>query len=234
MIRPPTPPPQKPLQRSRAPLLWLVLGAGGILAALAAGGTYLAMHDRAGMPGWTEARLGPARLIFSTDYARFASERLGGDMEQIDLAAQFPDFRAAGEIKGLTPGSDLTIRSENIVFLTLTPAGRGLDPSERMAKLYARFLEPEEWSHPGGLVMRRFVPGSPFDKEDLYLTPPEGKAFTARCLRPAPVPDGLPDACIHDLRLGSLNVQLRFSPARLVDWEALTQGARQLVTRMLR
>ena len=236
MIRPPplkVKPDAEPPERLRGYGL-VFASVALVLLLLAAGGFYLAMRDTGAALGRTEVRLGGTRLSFDAAFARFASERVGGDMEQVDLAVSFPDFAPAGEIKGLTPQSDLLSRQEKLLFLTLTLAGKTLDPAERTAKLYARFLEPEEWSQAGGLVMRRFVPGSPFESEDLYLTPPEGKAFAARCMRPAASADGLPDSCIHDFRLGALNVQLRFSPARLADWEALGTGARLLVARMLR
>ena len=235
MIRKPPPLSQSPsLLRQGSRLRLLTFAAVAMLvAALAFGACYLMRGPAAGT-GRIQVTLGDIRLAFDADYARFLPERSGGKMEQVDLAAQFPDFAPAGEIRGLTPASDLAALQERVIFLTLTPARKGIDPSGRTALLYARFLEPEEWSHPGGLIMRRFVAGSPFANEDLYLTPPEGRIFAARCARPAASPDGLPDACLHEFTIGALNVQLRFSPARLADWEALTQGARQLVARMLR
>ena len=211
----------------------LLVSAALLLASLGLGGYYL-WQRAAPAAGQIQVTLGAVRLAFDARYARFLSERAGGQMDQVDLAAHFPDFAPAGEITGLSPTSDMTIRHELLVFLTLSPIAKGLDPAERVTMLYARFLEDEEWSHPGGLVMRRFVAGSPFANEDLYLTPPEGKLFAARCARPSSQPDGLPDTCLHEFRLGGLNAQLRFAPARLADWDAMTQGARQLVARMLR
>lgn len=227
--------PQPPPQRQGRGGLGFVLLVSGALLLLPLGLCVIYLWQRSGpAAGQIQVTLGAVRLAFDARYARFLPGRAGGQLDQVDLAAHFPDFAPAGEINGLSPSSDMAARHELQVFLTLTPIAKGLDPAERVSKLYARFLEEEEWSHPGGLVMRRFAAGSPFANEDLYLTPPEGKLFAARCARPASQPDGLPDTCLHEFRLGGLNVQLRFSPARLADWDAMTEGARQLVARMLR
>ena len=179
-----------------------------------------------------EVIIGQTRLVFAPDYARFAAARAGGHFERLDLAASFPDFAPAGVITGASPALDIRARAEHTLFVTLTPADTAVSAADRPVKLYARFLEKEEWSHPGGLVMRRFSAGSPFDNEDLYMAPPEGRLFSARCMRPATSPDGLPDTCIHEFEFNRLNVQLRFSPALLAEWETLSEGARRLVEGM--
>ena len=235
MIRQPPPQPTRH-RRPKGGGRWIVIGVALtalVMAAAALGLPSLRSRGDASAAR-TDVSIGGIRLNFDPGLARASSDPPGGAVEALDLAAMFPDFSPAGASTGLTAASDPNARLERTVFLTITAAGKDIDPAERTGKLYGRFLEPEEWSHPGGLVMRRFVAGSPFEGEDLYLTPPEGKIFAARCMRPAAAADGLPDACLHDFRHGGLNVQLRFSPARLADWEILTQGARALVTRMRR
>ena len=46
-----------------------------------------------------------------------------------------------------------------------------------------RFLEPDGWSHPGGLIARAFQAGSPFEGQELYFVAPEGRVFAARCAK---------------------------------------------------
>ena len=101
-------------------------------------------------------------------------------------------------------------------------------------KLYARFLEQTAWNNPGGLIMRRFEKGSPYEREDLYLAPPEGRIFAARCMRPSQPPDGLPNTCITEFRLRGLDAQLRFVPDLLPEWERLMDGARGLIESLAR
>jgi hypothetical protein len=234
MIRPSASSYQTAPQRRGKGALGAVLTGCIAVVLLALGGLWLLTRTPPHAGGKTQTQLGAVALAYDAAYARFEPERAGGRLEQIDLAANFPDFGPAGEVQSLPPSSDLLARQARTVFLTLTPAGAGLDPAERMEKLYQRFLDGEEWSHPGGLTMKRFAAGSPFANEDLYFTAPEGRLFAARCARPAASPDGLPDACLYEFRQNGVNALLRFAPARLADWEQLAQGARQFLARMQR
>ena len=176
--------------------------------------------------GFVDARVNTTLLRVNLAYAR-DGEIAGGEQSQLDLAARFPDFRPLSLEK---PRLD----NEMAVFLRLSPQDISLDPGERVARLYARFLEKDAWSHPGGLQARRFEKGSPFEREELYIAPPEGRLFAARCMRPAQPPDGLPNTCITEIRMRGLDVQVRFAPELLPDWEQLMAGARGLVESMAR
>ena len=173
-------------------------------------------------PAIAEAHLGKVRLRYEPRYARPSDSWSSHADDHLELVAAMPDFTPAGDAIARLP-------PETLVFLTLEPAGATLDPSERPTRLYARFLDTEVWSHPGGLIMRRFVPDSPYVNEDLYMAPPEGSAFFARCMRPAPIPDGLPNNCISEMRVAGLDIQMRFSPEQLASWERMVAGARLLV-----
>jgi hypothetical protein len=73
--------------------------------------------------------------------------------------------------------------------------------------------------------MRRFEPGSPYELELLYLAPPEGRDFFARCpRRDAGFLGSAP--CLWALRWKNLDVEARFSAALLRDWEELARGLR--------
>ena len=172
-------------------------------------------------PAVAEARLGNIHLRYDSRYLRSPGERSNPGGDRLELVAAMPDFTPAGDrMFGLPP--------ENLVFLTLEPAGTTLDPSERPARLYARFLEEEIWSHPGDLIMRRFVADSPYEHEDLYMAPPEGRAFFARCMHPSPAPDRLQNSCISEMRVAGLDIQMRFSPEQLAFWDRMVIGARLL------
>ena len=115
-----------------------------------------------------------------------------------------------------------------MVFVTLKPADSSLDPAERTAKLYQRFLVETSWSHPGGLIARAFQDGSPFEGDELYYVAPEGREFAARCRRPDPERK-TPNTCLYDFRLGDLDVEMRFSAGLLAQWVELKAGARGLI-----
>jgi len=146
----------------------------------------------------------------------------------LELVADFPGFEPAGGFADVNAATDLDNRFAHVVFIALRPADPALDPAERMARLYERFLDENSWSHPGGLIARAFVDGSPFEGDELYYVAPEGREFAARCRRPDPSRK-TPNTCIAEFRLGAIDVELRFAAALLSQWSALEQGARRLI-----
>jgi hypothetical protein len=200
--------------------LWAVAG----LAALGAGGlAFSALLRPAPDPGLRQVSVGSAIFALKGGYLRPSSRD-----EELDLAAFYPGFAPAADSSDVTKQTDLGERFQRTVFITIRPADTSLDPAERLTKLYARFLESDEWSHPGGLVARAFQKGSPFENEELYFAAPEGRAFAARCQQPDQTRK-TPNTCAYDFRVKDLDVELRFSAALLSEWEALNAGARGLI-----
>ena len=146
----------------------------------------------------------------------------------VELAAFFPDFAPAGRFDEIDARTDLDKRFQRLVFLELRPADKSIDPAERTARLYVRFLSETWWSHPGGLLAREFEPGSPFEDDELYYSPPDGRDFAARCHRPDP-DRKTPNTCLAAFRSGAIDAELRFSAALLSDWRTLIGNARGLI-----
>ena len=214
----------------RAGALLLAVAAGLAAAGVAGGGVWLALRegrDRGAAGDLADARLDAVRLVYPAALARAGAGRRGGALETLDLAATWPGLEPLPQRR---PGAPEPAQ----VFISVRPQTAAIDPAERPVKLYARFFAPEIWSEPGGLVMRRFEPGSPYAREELFLVPPEGRAFSARCTRPAQPADGLPETCVSQMWIKGLEVQVRFAPALLPEWEALQGGARRLVEGMVR
>jgi hypothetical protein len=168
------------------------------------------------------ATVGGERLTLASAYLR--PNRDGA----AELVAFFPDFTPAGGFVDIAAATDLDDRFARLVFIWLKPADPALDPAERTARLYQRFLDENSWSHPGGLVARAFVDGSPFEGDELFYVAPEGRDFAARCRRPDPARK-TPNTCIAEFRLGDLDVELRFAASLLSQWSALKEGARGLI-----
>lgn len=210
-----------PGQRARKLILISTLAAIAIAAALVG----LRIAERSAPTNPRDAMIGETRLSVPPALARFPVGRGGGVLERLDISVTFPAFTPAGD--GAEAGKD-------IVFITLTASDRTVDPADRPVTLYARFLEEEIVERPDGLAMRHFQPGSPYDFEDLYIAPPEGRAFAARCTRPKQPADGLPETCLTDLRIGALDAQIRYAPELLPQWEPLIAGARKLIGEMRR
>lgn len=209
-----------------------MMAIAALVLALAGAAIWLLLDD-ASQPGTPVAvQVGPVNLIIPRGYIRTAHVRNGGYATELELAASAADFRPPQ--KGVKVDAETVDTWARTVFFAVTPSDGSLNPAERTSKLYARFFEPGDWSHPGGLVMRRFEKGSPYEKEELYMAPPEGRLFAARCLRPRQPPDGLPNTCIAEFRMNGLDIRMRFSPDRLADWEKLMQGSKGLIKSFLR
>ncbi|GGG27540.1 hypothetical protein [Chelatococcus composti] len=200
-------------------LLRLSLAAAAAGAAVLAGVSLLrpAASPHKPTPARIDYELAGHILRVPAAWLRETMDPAGGPVQRLDLAIPWP--HAAG-------GSE-----KEIVAVTLVPADAALDPVERPAKLYMRFLAPESWPAPGGLVLRRFRAGSPYEGEELYLTPPDGRRFFARCARPA-ASDVVAPLCTTVMRLAGIDVVLRFGPERLADWPRLRSGAERLMQLM--
>jgi hypothetical protein len=218
------------MQRGRSIVLFaLVIALGGLGWAA----YVLLPQSFSGAPArMVEVSVGPALLRLDPSYLRRPEDREGGRLGELVIAANFDSFRPAPPIGPLRPG--MMQADPNLIVMTVRPSDPALDPADRTAKLYARFLESDTWSNPGGLVMRRFTKSSPYASEELYIAPPEGRQFAARCMRPVQPHDGLPDTCIAETRVQNLDVNIRFSPDLLVDWDKLLRGVQGLVLSMER
>jgi len=200
-----------------------------MLAALAlAVGVVFAVRTPAGPEDFAPVKVTVAGVPLTLDprLARAPSDLARPALEEIDLVFAMPDFAPAGRGAGAKAG-DASIAK--LVFMTLRRVDDKIEPREKPARLYARFLSPAVEAHPAGLILRRFEPGGPYDGEQLYMAAPEGRAFWARC---ATATGQLPATCISEARIGGLDLRLRFDPGALGDWERLTAGVVRMVEGM--
>jgi hypothetical protein len=210
--------------RAEAALRALVVVLGLIVAGALGAGGYVMSTRKPEEPGVRTLSLRGAAFTLPSGYFRAGAE--GG--ERIDLAAFYPNFTPAGQTRDIAVDTDLGERYQRVVFITLTPADESLDPAERTARLYARFLETDGWTQPGGLIARAFQEGSPFEGDELYYVAPEGREFAARCSRPSQTRP-TPNTCIADYRDHDLDVEVRFPAGLLSEWRLLVDGANGLI-----
>jgi hypothetical protein len=172
--------------------------------------------------------VGVLRLNIPGTYMRGGNLARSGSVERVDVIARFPEMTGAG----IAPAKTADIANHQpltLVFVSVIRGDGGLDPADRPQEIYGRFLEPDTWQNPGGLVLRRFAPSSPYSDEELYLAPPDGRLFWARCRRAQAQPSVLGETCLWRYRLSDQDVQVRFAPELLPQWEQLSEGVRQLV-----
>lgn len=118
------------------------------------------------------------------------------------------------------------------LLVTLSPQDKVNEPATQLS-VYARFLTHTVWSNPGGLVVRGFRKGSPFEGDELFVSVPDGRGFAARC--PVEVPgSGLEELCRVTFRHRGMDVNIRFPRAIIADWELMLGGVRRTVDRLVR
>lgn len=192
------------------------------LALLAAGALFLALSPDEDGRKSVEAEMAGVRFAYPHAYARDETTAAGGLADRLAFAVSFPAFKPlSAKQRGEFARS---------VMLTVTPKDDSLDPAERPGKLYARFLTADALEGPGGLVLRHFEQGSPYDFEELFIAPPDGRSFFARC--PKTQRDATPETCLSVFREGVFDVELRYPPTLLEHWDALFDGARAVLARM--
>ncbi|WP_374547840.1 hypothetical protein [Rhodoblastus sp.] len=165
------------------------------------------------------------RLRFASAYVRLPDTI---EPDRIDLVVRAPDFAPAAATPARLPATgEADDRGRAQIFLTLAPAPKAAPaaPAER----YGPYLAPDVQVAEGGLLRRRFEDNSPYAGEDLYLAPPDGEDFFARCQRPKIPADGLPESCLAEFRIDRLLLQMRFDPAWLGDWAKLHANALNLI-----
>lgn len=183
------------------------VAVGALIAALAAvdlGGFWIRRSARAADAPVEVALAGRSLTVPSAWLAR------PPEAGRLDLAIPFAD---AG-------------RGEERLFVTATPAEGTAEATSRLGPHHARFLSAVARSHPSGLLQRRYRDGTPFEGEELYVSPPDGALFAARC---APTKSDAEDgaACLAELRLGGLDLRVRFPQSRLESWEAILATLRR-------
>ncbi|KPF71663.1 hypothetical protein IP69_05750 [Bosea sp. AAP35] len=129
------------------------------------------------------------------------------------------------------------LQSRQRLLVTLSPQDKVNEPQTQLS-VYARFLTPTVWSNPGGLVVRGFRKGSPYEGDELYVSVPDGRGFAARCpLDAAKAEPGRPDLdepCRVTFRHRGMDVNIRFPRAIIADWELMLGGVRRTIDGMMR
>lgn len=123
---------------------------------------------------------------------------------------------------------------ERVILMRIMHADESVPPEERAAQLHARFFTSDVWTNPGGLILRSFRSGSPYEGEELYLAAPDGRDFSSRCPKAeqrGAIGAGL---CIWEFRTSGMDVLVSFAPGRLTDWQSIAATARETADTVLR
>jgi hypothetical protein len=122
-------------------------------------------------------------------------------------------------------------QSRKRLLITLSPPDKVNEPARQLAT-YARFLTSTVWSNPGGLVVRSFRKGSPFEGDEFYVSVPDGKGFAARC--PIETAAHLDEPCRITFQHRGMDVNIRFPRAIIADWAVMLGGVRRTLDGLIR
>jgi hypothetical protein len=162
---------------------------------------------------------------------RVPVQRRSGAHERIDLAflwpsLALPDADANAVIS--TPGPRAKQVRER-VFVTITAAADTLAPQERVATIYARYVEVTPAIGADGLAVLAFRDGSPYQGEDLIYDAVAPAHFVMRCSRDR---DSTPGTCLYNRRIGAADLVVRLPRAWLSDWKAVADRISELIERL--
>lgn len=197
-------------------LLGTALGANAAL--------YLhAQGEPAPVTGTARIDLGGRPIEIARALIRDPAQSAGGRLDRVDLMVQAADFTPMPRMSAKEPRRPMP----DGVSILLSAAGSTPDPAELFQNVYARFLARETWSNPGGLAMRRFRSGTPYEDRELYLGAGGKRVFIALC----PLDNHREvEPCTSVLRQDGLDIELRFHARLLPEWRRLTASALALTT----
>jgi hypothetical protein len=155
---------------------------------------------------------------------RFKVQRRPGAQARVDLTFLWPSLSPPDlSIKPApTDTPDVTDR----LFVTIAASDSTLPPMERFKVIYPRYTEGTPIIGPDGLSRQGFRSGSAYQGEDLIYDPSAVERFLLRCT----VQTGsTPAMCLHERRIGSADVTLRFPREWLNDWRAVASGIERLI-----
>lgn len=203
-----------PLPRADG-VIWIVLALLTLLSTGGVVGGLWWVNRPPAPPQMLEMRIGTEKLVFPSNYKGPRTPEMGREVGMTRLRVTWPELAAPA------PGD----KAE--VHITIGPASANTDPQAQFATL-ARFLTPGAWSNPGGLMARSFKKGSPFEHEELFMSMPDGAAFFARCTADIGATK-LDEGCRAVLKHAGFDIALRFPREALTEWQALSDGVRNLI-----
>ena len=155
---------------------------------------------------------------------RVKMQRRAGAQARVDLVFQWPSLEPPGPAVKLTP-ADVPKLTERI-FLTIAGSDNTLPPEQRLKSIYPRYAVPGPAVAMDGLAVRPFSSGTPYQGEDLIYDPVAPERFLMRCTQPLGV---TPGTCLHERRIGTADITVRFPREWLADWRTVAGGIDRVI-----
>ncbi len=170
-----------------------------------------------------------AGVMFNIEPAaiRMPVQRRPGRQERVDLAYLWPSLTPPDPSMKPTLGAPLDPNER--LFVTIASGEDALPPLERVETIYPRYLVAEPTAGPGGLTLRGFRDGTPYQGEELVFDASAPEHFLLRCsLRGV----GNSGTCFSERRIGNADITMRFPRDWLKDWRRVATGIDALIARL--
>jgi hypothetical protein len=155
---------------------------------------------------------------------RVRIQRRPGTQGRIDLVFLWPSLNPPDPAHRPTPAA--AQHEIDRIFVTIAASDGALPPVERLRIIYPRYTAPGTPAGPAGLTARNFRAGTPYQGEDLMYDATAPERFLLRCTQRVGVTPGM---CLHERRIGTADMTVRFPRDWLTDWRAVANGIDQLV-----
>ena len=195
-------------------------------------------------PTWPSAPISPdapavpitvAGVLFNVPPAaiRVAVQRQPGPHDRVDLAFLWPSLTPPAPQPSAKVVNGAVVepaKESDRLFVTIAGAGTLLPPEDRLKSIYPRYVEAEAKQDPEGLAILPFRNGTPYQGEDLVYVAALPEQFFARCTRAGA--SATPGTCMHERRVDTAEITLRFPRDWLNDWRGVTAGFDRLIAQL--
>lgn len=203
----------------------LVLALALFGTALGANAALFLRADGSAEPvtGAVEITLATTKITVPRALIRDRAQMAGGRLDRLDLIVAAGDFTPVPQPSAQDP---LRAMPEHVSLVLTATSAANPDATDLFETVYARFLGRETWSNPGGLIMRRFRPGTPYEDRELYIGAGGRRIFIALCPQDA---QREIEPCTALLRQDGLDAELRFDAHRLPEWRRIAASSLALM-----
>lgn len=158
-------------------------------------------------------------------------QRKPGMQERVDLVFLWPSLEPPDP--AVKAGPVASAKAIDRVFLTIANFGNNLPLIERFNTIYPRYLDSAVGTEPGGLAVRPFRDGTPYQGEDMLYDSTDPEKFLVRCTRDGR--EGHTEAigiCLFERRIGKAELTARFPREWLSEWKDVASGLDRLITNL--
>jgi hypothetical protein len=158
---------------------------------------------------------------------RFKMQRRAGPQARVDLVFLWPRLEPPTPVTAVALADAPKVTER--IFVTIAGSDNTLPPAERLKAIYPRYVVPGPAIDMGGLQVRAFRSGTPYQGEDLIYDPATPARLLMRCTQSFAA---TPGTCLHERRLGSADVTVRFPRDWLSDWRGTADGIDRLIAKL--